>query len=1157
MFTGCLEIEIGSEIYNKYNRIRALSDSVSRLSSAGDAEAATMLIDKMGKELIDMPLEETLPIVRAFGHYLNLTSIAEMHHSVRNTRMDGMKIHTLDEVYLHLLESGISEDELYEAVSNQSIEIVLTAHPTQINRRTLQHKFTRIAQLLAAKDAAQTEDQEEHVIQEMRREITALWQTDELRRRKPTALDEARGGLHIVEQSLWAALPEHLRRIDAALRRHTNRELPIDATPLRFGSWMGGDRDGNPNVTSSVTMNVACLARWMAADLYLQEIDALRFELSMGHASDEVWRMARHIATKHSQSEETSNTQQTKGMFNPRPPSGTYDLQNPEQMHRHDTRDVATGAQDADANVQRKWSAHSGLTDQRSGDGYVGDSPTGEEALGRSGGLFRGESFNLPPDRLLRLLKDTKKQGFGGSNSDGGSPKDWSAEFSPAGSGLSPLSPLRDVQGQMNSNSNPSIAEEQSLLEDLSSPYASGAGSPPRLSSPRAPHPNPLSKSVAWPKAPPRSIVTTKSERLNRGRGTISPEKLKKRGNQAARYHKSSIDNLLHPRAAGAAPYRIILGEVRAKLVNTRKRMEELLAGTALEEDVEWYERDEDFLEPLLACYWSLWECGGGVIADGRLLDLIRRVYCFGLCLMKMDLRQESTRHTEALDEVTQHLGLGSYAAWDEDTRIKWLVTELEGKRPLIPSNMPFTPESKEVIDTLKVAAQLGRQSLGAYVISMANRASDVLAVELLQREARLLVLAETGLRSSRSAGMAAKTPLSPQLQAEYPAPLRVVPLFETLDDLDGAGDVMKSLLSLPWYREHLDKDHGGHQEVMLGYSDSGKDAGRLAAAWALYRCQEDLVGVCKDAGVRLTLFHGRGGTIGRGGGPMLLAIQSQPPGSVLGSLRITEQGEMVQAKFGVSAVAKRQLEIYTNAVLLATLDPPQPPKDAAWREIMDAMSKASCDAYRSVVFDDPHFISYFQHATPQSELGNLNIGSRPTRRKAGGDVSTLRAIPWIFAWTQTRMVLPAWLGVAEGIAEAIKQGRRELLLDMYAHWPFFQSVIDLVEMVLTKADMRISSLYDTNLVTDPDECALGKRLRQCYVETVQAVLSITGHGHLSDNNPTLKHLIAMRAPHVDPLNVMQVEILRRLREDSENMRLRDALLLTINGIAAGMRNTG
>lgn len=1034
-----------------------------------------------------MPLEEALPVVRAFGHYLNLTSIAEVHHSVRTTRMDGMKVQTADEIYLHLLESGVAPEALYNSVVKESVEIVLTAHPTQVNRRTLQHKLTRIAQLLAEKDGGRlTEEEQAANLDAIRCEITALWQTDELRRRKPTPLDEARGGLHIVDQSLWAAVPDHLRTIDAALRKHTGRELPINATPIRFGSWMGGDRDGNPNVTAKVTHDVACLARWMAADLYLKEIDALRFELSMSHASDDVWRMARGI--------------------------------------------IARLADDEGPTAASTAAAAAAIAHSPSGEL---PRPIPDRTSGKS--LVRGESFAVGPNQLASLLGSRSLDGGEGgmlSPPVGTSPTIMSPRETPGKSSA--------ADGANNGTSAASAALTQTNVN------GGGAGGMYNPGSPRAARAlnaqgGGLTKATAG-----ASLGMTKAD--SKG-SVLDYERLKQRGNQAARYHKSSIDNLIHPRAAGAAPYRIILGEVRAKLVNTRRRMEDLLAGIVPDEDAEWYENEEEFLVPLMACYWSLWECGGGVIADGRLLDLLRRIHCFGLALMKMDLRQESTRHSDTLNEVTEHLGLGAYNEWDEKKRLEWLVGELEGRRPLIPPAMPFSEGAKEVLDTLKLATQLGRQSLGAYVISMATRASDVLAVELLQREAKMMSLVDAGVH--------AKNPSAPPAPgtAEYKKtlPLRVVPLFETLTDLDAAGGVMTRLMNLPWYRKHVQEVHENHQEVMLGYSDSGKDAGRLAAAWALYACQEDLVKVCKQAGVKLTLFHGRGGTIGRGGGPMLLAIQSQPPGSVQGSIRITEQGEMVQAKFGVPAVARRQLEIYNNAVLLATLDPPKPPKDDSWRQVMDSISKSSCAAYRAVVFEDPLFIRYFQHATPQEELANLNIGSRPARRKAGGDVTTLRAIPWIFAWTQTRMVLPSWLGVADGIAAVVNDGKSNVLKDMYEHWPFFQSVVDLIEMVLTKADMRIASLYDQHLVTDPSEEALGDALRRRYIDTVRAVLSITGHARLGDNNPTLRYLIAMRNPHVDPLNVMQVEILRRLRLDDTNQSLRDALLITINGIAAGM----
>ncbi|KAF5957987.1 hypothetical protein HYC85_005212 [Camellia sinensis] len=446
-------------------------------------------------------------------------------------------------------------------------------------------------------------------------------------------------------------------------------------------------------------------------------------------------------------------------------------------------------------------------------------------------------------------------------------------------------------------------------------------------------------------------------------------------------------------------------------------------------------------------------------------------------------------------------------------------------------------PEVKEVLDTFCVAAELGSDSLGAYVISMASAASDVLTVELLQKHARLAVSGERG----------------------RPCPggtLRVVPLFETVKDLRGAGSVIRKLLSIDWYREHVIKNHNSHQEVMVGYSDSGKDAGRFTAAWELYKAQEDVVAACNEYGIKVTLFHGRGGSVGRGGGPTYLAIQSQPPGSVMGTLRSTEQGEMVQAKFGLPQTAVRQLEIYTTAVLLATLRPPLPPREEKWRNLMEEISKISCQCYRSTVYENPEFLAYFHEATPQAELGFLNIGSRPTRRKSSVGIGHLRAIPWVFAWTQTRFVLPAWLGVGAGLKGVCEKGHTEDIKAMYKEWPFFQCTIDLIEMVLGKADINIAKHYDEVLVSQSRR-ELGADLRRELLTTEKYVLVVSGHEKLSENNKSLQRLIESRLPYLNPINMLQVEILRRLRRDDDNHKLRDALLITINGIAAGMRNTG
>jgi phosphoenolpyruvate carboxylase len=403
----------------------------------------------------------------------------------------------------------------------------------------------------------------------------------------------------------------------------------------------------------------------------------------------------------------------------------------------------------------------------------------------------------------------------------------------------------------------------------------------------------------------------------------------------------------------------------------------------------------------------------------------------------------------------------------------------------------------------------------------MAQQASDVLAVVLLQKEARIA------------------------------RPLKVVPLFETAADLQRASAVLDRLLSLDEYRSRI----GGRQQVMVGYSDSAKDVGRLAAGWELYKAQESIVETCQRHDVRVTLFHGRGGSVGRGGGPTFLALKSQPPGSIDGELRVTEQGEMIQALFGLPDIAQRTMEVYTSGTLESWLKPPAPPREE-WRALMEQLAADATRVYRRYAYDDPAFLDYFRASTPQSELAELNIGSRPARRAAGGGLTTLRAIPWQFAWTQTRLILGSWLGVDEALECAFTRGQGRELTRMYQEWPHFQSVLDLIEMVLAKTDARIVAEYDRRLV--PDALApMGHELRQRLDRAVRALLEVTGHRTLLEGNPVLRRSIDVRNPYVDPINLVQVELLRRLRAGDEDPRLRHALMVTVNGIAAGMRNTG
>jgi phosphoenolpyruvate carboxylase len=501
---------------------------------------------------------------------------------------------------------------------------------------------------------------------------------------------------------------------------------------------------------------------------------------------------------------------------------------------------------------------------------------------------------------------------------------------------------------------------------------------------------------------------------------------------------------------------------------------------------------------------------------------VLRRLACFGLSLARLDVRQEADRHTEAVDLILRHAGHPGYADWPEEERIAFLTAALSGDAELPSTTPPNNPRVADVVHTLEMLAGLPADALGAYVITMASRPSDVLAVEWLQRRCRV-------------------TPA-----------LRVVPLFETGRDLREAGATLERLLSIPWYRARI-ADAGNRQEVMVGYSDSAKDVGRVAAAWELYRAQEAIVAAGARHGVAITLFHGRGGSIGRGGGPTALTIRSQPPGTIDGTLRVTEQGEMIQARFGLPGIALRTLEVYTSSTLEAMLVPAPAPTDE-WRAVMDRLAGSAACAFREVVYDDPSFLRYFRAVTPEAELDHLHIGSRPARR-GGSGITGLRAIPWHFAWMQTRLLLASWLG-AERLDNPVDG---EVYRRMYREWPFFQSLIGLLEITLAKADPRIAAEYDRQLAP-ADLRALGEGLRLRLASAIGGVLAITGRTELLADQEVLRRSIDVRNPYVDPINFLQVELLRRLAAASgeqDTASLRNALRITISGVAAGMQNTG
>ncbi|AFH94093.1 phosphoenolpyruvate carboxylase [Providencia stuartii] len=853
---------LGEDILDKVESIRKLSKS----SRAGNEVQRQKLL----MTLQNLSNDELLPVARAFNQFLNLTNVAEQYHSISPHGEAASNPVALKKLFSRLKEKNFTDSDLRQAVNQLSIELVLTAHPTEIARRTLIHKLVEVNTCLSQLDHDDLADYERNnIMRRLRQLVAQSWHTDEIRKIRPTPIDEAKWGFAVVENSLWEAVPAFLREFNEQLEDSIGAELPVEANPIRFTSWMGGDRDGNPNVTAEVTRHVLLLSRWKAADLFLKDIQVLVSELSMTEATPE-----------------------------------------------------------------------------------------------------------------LRALA-------GGDEVD--------------------------------------------------------------------------------------------------------------------------------------EPYRQIAKNLRSQLFSTLEYLERKVKGEQALPPADLLTDNAQLWDPLYACYQSLMACGMSIIANGQLLDTLRRIRSFGLQLVRIDVRQESTRHTEALAELTQYLGLGDYAAWSEEEKQAFLLSELQSRRPLIPRHWQPSPETAEVFETCRVIAESKNDSIAAYVISMAKVPSDVLAVKLLLKEA----------------GASVRLP--------------VAPLFETLEDLNNAESVMQKLLSIEWYRELIDD----RQMVMIGYSDSAKDAGVMAASWAQYRAQDALIKLCDKEGVTLTLFHGRGGTIGRGGAPAHSALLSQPPGSLKGGLRVTEQGEMIRFKFGLPQVAISSLALYASAILEANLLPPPEPKQE-WKSVMDTLSDVSCAMYRDYVREQPDFVPYFRAATPELELGKLPLGSRPAKRRPTGGVETLRAIPWIFAWTQNRLMLPAWLGAGAALKYVIeKEGKQAILDEMWQQWPFFNTRIAMLEMVYAKADLWLAEYYDHRLVEER-LWPLGVKLREQLSEDIKSVLAVSKDEALMADLPWIAESIVLRNVYTDPLNVLQAELLHRSRQQEHpDPRVEQALMVTIAGVAAGMRNTG
>ncbi|SEP10178.1 phosphoenolpyruvate carboxylase [Trujillonella endophytica] len=591
-------------------------------------------------------------------------------------------------------------------------------------------------------------------------------------------------------------------------------------------------------------------------------------------------------------------------------------------------------------------------------------------------------------------------------------------------------------------------------------------------------------------------------------------------------------------------PYRRALIGVHARLAATARRVLGRVPGAAPAGEREPYDGPAELLADLAVVDASLRSHGAGALADDRLTRLREAVEVFGFHLCGLDMRQNSAIHEEVLGELLAWAGVcDDYAAQDEATRVELLAGELRLRRPLVRPDAELSELARGELDLLHAAAEqvalLGPQAIPNYVISMCESVSDVLEVAVLLKEVGLLELDASGRPS---------------------CPVGISPLFETIDDLQGAGATMTAVLHQPLYRD-LVAARGDQQEVMLGYSDSNKDGGYLAANWALYRAELELVEVARAEGVRLRLFHGRGGTVGRGGGPSYEAIRAQPPGAVAGSLRITEQGEVIAAKYADPDLARRNLEALVAATLEASLLDIEGLGDGADEAytLLDELAGRARQAYGALVHETPGFVEWFRAATPIRELGELNIGSRPPSRKAGDSIADLRAIPWVFSWSQARIMLPGWYGTGSALESWIggDEGRLDRLRELHRRWPFLRSVLSNMGMVLAKTDLGLAARY-AGLV--PDEELRARVFDQITAEherTCRMLLAVTGDDALLADNPSLARSIRNRFPYLEPLHHLQVEMLRRRREGDDDELVRRNIQLTINGIATALRNSG
>ncbi|MFC5470361.1 phosphoenolpyruvate carboxylase [Cohnella suwonensis] len=851
-------------------------------------------------------------VIRAFAIYFQLVNIAEQNHRIRRKRDyerstgEAVQPGSIESVVQKLREKKLSVDEVRDMLTDISLELVMTAHPTEATRRDVLDIHKRIAEeVMELDNPTLTYREREKLREQLQNEVLTLWQTDELRDRKPTVLDEVRNGMYYFNETLFEVLPDVYEELERCLRKYYPEQSWHVPTYLRFGSWIGGDRDGNPSVTADITWKTLQMQRNLVIYKYENIIRSLGRQLSFSTTIVDV------------------------------------------------------------------------------------------------------------SDELLASIRED------GQNVE-----------------------LRTVEPWTNDKE----------------------------------------------------------------------------------------------------PYRVKLRYMHQKLKNMR---EDEFKGTK-----QRYHTVAELVADIELIDRSLRHHYADFVADAYLKRFVRQVELFGFHLAALDVRQHSKEHENAMTELLAKAGVTDrYSDLSEQEKIDLLHGLLSEAKPLLNGSITLSDSSTECLEvyrTIKKAQQeFGSGCITSYLISMTQGASDLLEVMVFAKEAGLFYRDADG---------------------KIVCTVQAAPLFETIDDLHEAPAIMETLFNLPVYRECL-AAMGDLHEIMLGYSDSNKDGGMVTANWELRVALNDLTRTAKAHNVRLKFFHGRGGALGRGGMPLNRSILAQPPHTIGGGIKITEQGEVLSSRYSMKGIAYRSLEQATGALLTGAYLSRYPAQEklveTQWEDIMRGISVDAQTKYQDLIFRDPDFMTFFKESTPLPEVGELNIGSRPSKRKGSDRFEDLRAIPWVFAWTQSRYLLPAWYAAGTSFAKYVggDEGRLETLRTMYREYSFFQSLIDNLQMALGKADLMIARQYSEMIQDETIKNRIFTQIEEEYAKTKEWILSITGQDDILDNVPVIQESIRLRNPYVDPLSYMQVQLLTELRgirdENGDDADLLREVLLTINGIAAGLRNTG